>query len=84
MQCVGSEFKEAAEFPRRCGGPEGEFLHQRGVFGGDEGFELGVEGGKVGMGGDRVEGGVVTLVALVFPDVDYDMLLDHPLLGQEM
>lgn len=25
------------------------------------------------MGGDGVEGGMVALVALIFPDVDYDM-----------
>lgn len=29
-----------------------------------------VEGGEVGVAGDGVEGGVVAVVALIFPDVD--------------
>lgn len=41
---------------------------------GYEGFEFAVEGGEVGVGGDGVEGGVVAVVALVFPDVDLDDL----------
>lgn len=36
-------------------------------------FELPVEGWEVRMGGDGVEGGMVALVALILPDVDYDM-----------
>ena len=39
---------------------------------GDEGFELGVEGREIRMGGNGVEGGVVAVIALVFPDVYYD------------
>jgi hypothetical protein len=31
-----------------------------------------VEGGEFGVVGDAVEGGVVAVVTLVFPDVDYD------------
>ena len=71
VQSVGAEFEEAAELAGWGGGPEGEFLHQGGLLVGDEGFELGVEGGKVRVGGDGVEGGVIAVVALVFPDVDY-------------
>lgn len=37
-------------------------------------FELVVEGDEVRVGGDAVEGGVVALVALVFPYVDYGRL----------
>ena len=37
----------------------------------DKGFELLVKAGEVGMRGDAVERGVVAVVALVFPYVDY-------------
>ena len=37
---------------------------------GYEGFQLVVEGREVGVRGDGVEGGVVAVVALVFPYVD--------------
>ena len=70
VEGVGAEFEEAAELAGWGGGPEGEFLHEGGVFGGDELFELVVEGDEVWVGGDAVEGGVVALVALVFPYVD--------------
>lgn len=36
----------------------------------DEFFEFMVEGGKVGVLLDRIEGGVVAMVTLVFPDVN--------------
>lgn len=71
VQGVGAKFEKTAEGARWCGGPEGELLHQRCLFRSDELFETLVEGGEVGMGGNRVKGGVVALVALVFPDVDY-------------
>ena len=45
---------------------------------GDEGFEAAVEGGEVGVGGDAVEGGVVAVVALVFPYVDYSITIHQP------
>ena len=67
---IRAEFEEAAELPRGCGGPEGEFLHEGGGAGGYEGFELLFEGGVVWVGGDGMKGGVVAMVALVFPDVD--------------
>ena len=70
MQGVGAEFEEAPELARGGSGPEGEFLHEGAGFGGDELFELVVEGEEVRVGGDAVEGGVVALVALVFPYVD--------------
>ena len=72
VKSVGAEFEEAAELSGRCGGPEGEFLHERGFFGGDEGFKLAVESGEVRVTGDGVEGGVVAVITLVFPDVDFD------------
>jgi len=46
---------------------------------GYEGFQLGVEGGEVGVMLDGVEGGVVAVVALVFPYVDYSPLATAPL-----
>lgn len=70
MQGVGAEFEDAAELAGGGGGPEGEFLHERGAFGFDEGFEFLVEGGEVGVVGDAVEGVVVPVIALVFPDVN--------------
>ena len=71
MQRVGAQLEEAAELARRRRRPEGEFLHQRGVLGVDKGLEGFVERGEFGMRGDVVEGGVVAVVALVFPDVDW-------------
>lgn len=70
IQCVGAKFEKTAEGTRWCGWPEGELLHQGCLFRSDEFFKMLVEGGEVGMGGNRVKGGVVALVALVFPDVD--------------
>lgn len=71
MEGVGTEFEDAAEGAGRGGGPEGEFLHERGAFGGYKRFELVVEVGKFRVRGDGVEGGVVAVVALVFPYVYY-------------
>jgi hypothetical protein len=71
MEGVGAELEETTETARWGGGPEGEFLHERCLFGVDEGFEMFVEGGEFGVIGDAVEGGMVAVVALVFPDVDY-------------
>ena len=70
VQGVGAEFEEAAEFAGRCGGPEGELLHQGGFFVGYKAFEVDVEVGEFGVRGDAVEGGMVAVVALVFPDMD--------------
>jgi hypothetical protein len=47
-------------------------LHQGGALAIDEGFEFVVEVGEFGVAGDAVEGSVITVVTLVFPDVDYD------------
>lgn len=74
MEGVGAEFEDAAELARAGGGPEGEFLHERGAFGGYEGFEFLVEGGEVGVVGDAVERVVVAVVALVFPDMNCQMI----------
>lgn len=71
MKGVGAEFEEAAELARGGGGPEGEFLHERGLFVGYELFEGGVEGGETGVVLDGVQGGVVAVVAFVFPYVDF-------------
>ena len=71
MEGVGAEFEQAAELAGRSGGPEGEFLHQGGLFVVDEGLEVGVEGGEFRVGCDGVEGGMVALVALVFPDMNW-------------
>lgn len=72
VKSVGPQFEKAPESAWRCGGPEGEFLHEGCLFGGYEGFKRFVEGGEVRMAGDGVEGGMVAVVALVFPDVDFD------------
>lgn len=70
MEGVGAKFKDAAELAGSCGGPEGEFLHEGCSFGGYEGFQLLVKGGEVGVRGDGVEGVMVTVVPLIFPDVN--------------
>ena len=72
VEGVGAEFEEAAELARRGGGPEGEFLHEGGLFVGYELLELGIEGGEVGVVSNGVEGGVVAVVALVFPYMDFN------------
>ena len=69
MEGVGAEFEKATELAGRGGGPEREFLHEGGLLVSYELLELVVEGGKVGVGGDAMEGGVVAVVALVFPYV---------------
>ena len=70
MEGVGAKFEQAAELAGCGGGPEGEFLHQGGVLGRDEGLEMFVECREFWVGCDGVEGGVVALIALVLPDVD--------------
>ena len=70
MQGVRAEFEEPAELPRRGRWPEGKFLHERRLFVCYEFFEMGVKGGKVGMGGNGMEGGMIAVVALILPDVD--------------
>jgi hypothetical protein len=40
-----------------------------------EGFELLVEGREFGVIGDRMQGVMVTVIALVFPDMDYQCQL---------
>ena len=74
VQVIGAQLKEATQPAWRGCRPEREFLHERRFFARDEGFERPVKGGKVGMRGNGVEGGVVALVALVLPDVDWLML----------
>lgn len=69
VQSVGAEFEEAAQRARGRGRPEGEFLHERGAFAVDQGLELLVEGGEVGVVLDVVQRAVVARVALVLPDV---------------
>lgn len=70
VQSVAPELEDAAELAGRGGGPEAEFLHQARALGVDEGLELAVELGELGVVLDAVDGGVVAGVALVLPDVD--------------
>ena len=50
-------------------------MHQRGALGVDEGLDLLVEGREFRVIVDGVQGVVVTVIALVFPDMDYDCQL---------
>lgn len=49
MKGVGTQFEDAAQLTWCGGGPEGEFLHQRGALGFDEGLDLLVEGREFGV-----------------------------------
>jgi len=71
VQGVRAEFEDAAEGAGRGGGPEGEFLHKGCSLCCYERFELVVKIGKFWVRGDRVKGGLIAMVALIFPDVDY-------------
>ena len=71
MKGVGTQFEDAAQLTRWGGRPEREFLHQRGALGVDEGFDLLIKGREFGVMVNSVQGVVVTVVALVFPDMDY-------------
>lgn len=77
VQRVGAKLEKAAELAGWGGWPEAELLHQRGALALDELLESLVEGGEVGMARDRMQGGVIALVSLVFPDVDYIAILSH-------
>ena len=72
---VGAEFKDTTELSGRCGGPERKFLHERNLLRVDHGAELLVEFSKLGIVRDAMARLVVTLVLLVFPDVDYIILV---------
>lgn len=71
VQSVGTKFEKPAQSSGRSGGPEGELLHQRRFLALDQALQLPVECGKLGVAGNIVKGGMVTLVSLIFPDVDY-------------
>lgn len=71
VQRVRSELENTAELSGRSCGPEGKLLHQRHVLTVDERVELAVEFGEAGIMRDGVSRLVVTLVLLVFPDVNY-------------
>ena len=72
MEGVRAELKETTEFPRRCSRPEGEFLHEGRLFVSYQLFEVGIKGRKLRMRGDGVEGCVIAMVSLVFPDMNYE------------
>ena len=38
----------------------------------NEFFEVGIEGGKVGMGGNGMKRGMISMVALIFPNMDWN------------
>ena len=71
MEGVRAQFKNTTKLARWSGGPEAEFLHERRLLAGDELLKLSVKLGKIGVVLNRMEGLVVTRVALVFPDVHY-------------
>ena len=50
-------------------------MHEGSSLGLYEGLEFGIEGREVGVLGDGVEGGVVSVVALILPDVNYTVLV---------
>jgi hypothetical protein len=68
---VGAEFKDTTKLSGGCGGPEGKLLHERNFLRVDQGAELVVEFSKLGIVRDAMARLVVTLVLLIFPDVDY-------------
>ena len=70
MKSIGAEFEETAKAARRCRRPEGEFLHQRSLLVGDQGFEGAVEFREVGMAGNTVKRSMITVIALILPDMD--------------
>lgn len=71
VQGIGSELKHAAELSGRCRGPEGELLHEGGILALDQGSKLLFEGGVLGMGRDEVSRLVISLISLIFPNVDW-------------
>jgi hypothetical protein len=71
VQRVGAQLEYTAQLARGGCGPEGKFLHQRHTFAGYEGFELGIKRREVGMVGDGMEGVMVAMIALVFPNMDF-------------
>lgn len=70
VQCVGAQFKDAAQGSWRCCWPERELLHKRNVLGVDQALQFVVELRELRVVGDVVSRLVVTLVLLVFPNVD--------------
>lgn len=72
VQRVRPQLEQATQFTWWGRGPEAEFLHERGALAMDEAAELLLEVRVFGVAGDRVQRGVETLVALVFPDMDWE------------
>ena len=70
MQSVGAKLEEATKFSRRCGWPEGEFLHEGRLFVGYQLFEVGIECRKFRVGSDGVERCMVAVISLILPNVD--------------
>jgi len=71
VQGIRSELKHAAELSGRGRGPEGELLHERGILAFDQGSKLLFESGVLGVGRDEVSRFVVSLISLIFPNVDW-------------
>jgi hypothetical protein len=82
VQCVRAQFEETAKLAGWGGRPEAELLHQRRPFAFDELLKSLVKGREVGMVGNRVQGGMITLVFLVLPNVDCVVLYAQSLTRQ--
>jgi len=78
MKSVRSQFEETPELAWRCGGPERKFLHQRSLFGIDEGLELRFVCRVLGMMVSSVQGRMIAMVSLVFPNMNCTSDQLHP------
>ena len=75
---IGPQLEDTAELTWWGSGPEAEFLHQRRLLGRDEGLELMIKLGELGMVRDRVQRSMVALVSLVLPDVYWPRRVSVP------
>jgi hypothetical protein len=78
VQCVRAQLKNTTKLTGSRSWPEREFLHEGGSLGRYEGLEFGIKSRKVGLLGDGVKGGVISVVALVLPNVNYLPLVTEP------
>lgn len=69
VERVGAQLKDAAELSGRGRWPERELLHERGLFAANQAAELLFKGWIFRVAGDGVQGGMIALIALIFPDV---------------
>lgn len=80
VKLVRPQLEEPTQLSWRRSGPEAKLLHQGCLFLVDQGTQLAVKVRKFRVLRNRVQRAVIPLVALVLPDVNYNLLSGSPVI----